>query len=197
MTLVGEGLRFTIEGNSRATLLPDNPAATAFLVARSEEERQQLDQCVSLTRGLLHDAQSLTDTAAPLSADPVGKFIKFWRDGNRNDGPVEAVTVIGAAPNWVDSLGGTLSFVHVKRRKGTAVFRLYWTEGKLRARGGSVFPNPAPMPLIVFKSGEYGAWNPALGRYAELSIIASKEPSPRRARLVAGNKTAILSVSAP
>jgi CubicO group peptidase (beta-lactamase class C family) len=196
MTLVGDGLHFTIQGDSPATLLPGNPAATAFLVARSREDRQQIDQCVTLTKDLLRDVQNLSDTAAPLSTDHVGSFIKFWRDGNRNDGPVEEVTVLGATPNWVDNLGGTLSFVRVKRPKRTTVFRLYWTGGKLQARGGSVFPNPAPMPLIAFGKGRYGAWNPALGKYADLSFAASKGRASQQATLVAGNRSVTLRGSA-
>ena len=160
MTLVDDGLRFTIQGDSTVTLLPGNPAATAFLIARSGEDRKQLDRCITLTQNLLHDAQNLADTTAPLPTDHVGSFIKFWRDGNKHDGPVEEVTVFGATPNWVDNLGGMLSFVRVKRSRGTAVFRLYWADEKLQARGGSVFPNPAPMPLISYGEGPHSFLNP-------------------------------------
>jgi hypothetical protein len=96
--------------------------------------------------------------------------VAAWREANREDGDVQRVEVLGAVPNWTDSLGGTLSFVRVRRVRRTSVFRLYFSGGVLKARGGQAYPNPAPLRLIDFGGGSYGAWNPSLGSYAELRL---------------------------
>jgi CubicO group peptidase (beta-lactamase class C family) len=192
MTLAGEGLRFTIApGGAAARLLPENAVSTSFLLARSAREREDLERCVRQTRQLLDEvAQAATAGAAPPD-DPVGHLVTAWREAGSEDGVVKEVTVLGATPNWADSLGGMLAFVRVAREKRTTVFRLYWRGAKLVARGGSAHPNPAPMGLIAFGGDHFGAWNPAIGRYADLRFVTAHDGS-RQALLSAGGKTATL-----
>jgi hypothetical protein len=171
--------------------LPENAVSTSFLLARSAREREDLERCVRQTRQLLDEvAQAATAGAAPPD-DPAGHLVTAWREAGSEDGVVKEVTVLGATPNWADSLGGMLAFVRVAREKRTTVFRLYWRGAKLVARGGSAHPNPAPMGLIAFGGDHFGAWNPAIGRYADLRFVTAHDGS-RQALLSAGGKTATL-----
>lgn len=193
-TLEGDGLRFSLRKDSGVSLVPENDLATEFLVGRSKEEREKIRECVAWTRNLLDEAEKRAALAEPLPEGPVGRFFGFWRQSNEKDGPVKSVTVLGAISNWVDTLGGMLSFVKVQRERGSSMFRLYWVDGELRARGGSAIPNPAPLRLIDFGNSVYGAWNPALGRYAELRFLTSPGGA-KHAILTAGERTADLTVS--
>jgi CubicO group peptidase (beta-lactamase class C family) len=193
-TLEGDGLRFTLRKDSAASLVPENDLATEFIAGRSKEEREKIQGCVLLTRNLLDEAEKRAASAEPLPEGPVGRFFGFWRQSNDKDGPVKSVTVLGATSNWVDTLGGMLSFVKVQRERASSMFRLYWVDGKLRARGGSAIPNPAPLRVIDFGDSVYGAWNPALGRYAELRFLTSPDGT-KHAILTAGDRTADLRVS--
>ncbi|HXO27420.1 MAG TPA: serine hydrolase domain-containing protein [Thermoanaerobaculia bacterium] len=196
MTLTGGGLHFTIApGAGAPRLLPEDAASTLFLLARSPREREDLDACVLRTRRLLDEVARAAGASGGASDDVFGHLVTFWRGAGRQDGAVKEVAVLGAAPNWVDSLGGILSFVHVVREKGTTVFRLYWSGERLVARGGSVFPNPAPMSLIDFGGDHFGAWNPALGRYADLRFATSKDGA-RRALLGVPGQTVTLDLAA-
>jgi CubicO group peptidase (beta-lactamase class C family) len=192
MTLAGGGLRFTIApGGSAARLLPDDAASTSFLLARSAREHDELDGCVRQTRRLLDDVARAAAAGGVAPDDPVGHLVTAWREAGSEDGAVKEVTVLGATPNWADSLGGMLAFVSVAREKRTTVFRLYWQGAKLVARGGSAHPNPAPMGLIAFGGDHFGAWNPAIGRYVDLRFVTSRDGS-RQALLSAGGKTVTL-----
>jgi hypothetical protein len=90
-----------------------------------------------------------------------------------------------------------LSFVHVDRERGSYDFRLYWTDGKLVARGGSVIPNPAPLRLIDLGGGSYGAWNPALGTYVKLTLEPAKQGEGGAAILQSGGRIARLKIVSP
>jgi CubicO group peptidase (beta-lactamase class C family) len=192
LTLAGEALRFTIApGAGAARLLPENAASTSFLLARSAREQEDLDRCVRQTRQLLDEVAKAAAAGAAPPDDPVGHLVTAWREAARENGVVKEVTVLGATPNWADSLGGMLAFVRIAREHRTTVFRLYWQGAKLVARGGSVHPNPAPMGLIAFGGDHFGAWNPAIGRYADLRFVTGQDGS-RQAVLSAGGKTVTL-----
>jgi CubicO group peptidase (beta-lactamase class C family) len=195
--LEGAGLRFRIEDGPPETLLPEDPAATEFLLARSKDDREQMERCVALTRSLIAQAEEFAVSESTPPEGPVGRFLQSWRDANKKDGPVKEVRVIGAAPNWVDTLGGILSFVHVDRERGSSVFRFYWANGKLVARGGSVIPNPAPLRLIDLGGGHYGAWNPALGTYVKLTLKPAKEGVGGAGILQSGGRIARLKIVSP
>jgi len=192
MTLAGEGLRFTIvPAAAGARLLPENAASTSFLLARSAHEREELDGYVRRTQLLLDDVAKAAAAGTAPPDDPIGHLVTAWRQAGSEDGVIKEVTVLGATPNWADSLGGTLVFVRVVREKRTMVFRLYWKDAKLVARGGSAHPNPAPMALIAYGGDHFGVWNPAIGRYADLRFVTSKNGS-RQALLSAGGKSVTL-----
>jgi CubicO group peptidase (beta-lactamase class C family) len=196
LDLRGGSRLFTIEpGNGLALLLPQDSDATSFLVARSEVEKATLDGCVTETQKLLDQVARLAATEGELPDDQLGRAATAWRDANLQSGPVKSTTILGATPNWVDGLGGTLSFVRVEREKQTSVFRLYWSGSTLRARGGSVYKNPAPLRLIDFGGGQYGGWNPAIGVYVNLRIAV--KDGTRQAILEAGGKSITLTVSSP
>ncbi len=190
-------MRFRIEDGPPETLLPEDPAATEFLLARSKGDREQMERYVALTRSLIAQAEEFAGSESMPPDGPVGRFLQSWRDANKKDGPVKQVRVIGAAPNWVDTLGGMLSFVHVDRERGSSVFRLYWADGKLSARGGSVVPNPAPLRLIDLGGGHYGAWNPALGTYVKLTLAPAKEGDGGAAFLQSGGRIVRLKTVSP
>ena len=145
------------------------------------------------TRRLLDDVAKAAAAGAAPPDDPAGRLVTAWRQAGSQDGAVKEVTILGATPNWADSLGGTLVFVRVARAKRTMVFRLYWQDGKLVARGGGAHPNPAPMALLAYGGDHFGVWNPALGRYADLLLVTAK-PGARQALLSAGGKTVTLEV---
>ncbi|HVT15180.1 MAG TPA: serine hydrolase domain-containing protein [Thermoanaerobaculia bacterium] len=192
MTLAGEGLRFTIApAATAARLLPDDAASTSFLLARSGREKDDLETCVRQTRQLLDEVARAAGSGAAVPDDVFGHLVTFWREAGRESGEVKEATVLGATPNWADSLGGTLAFVRVVRERQTAVFRLYWNGGKLVARGGRAHTNPAPMALIDYGGDHFGVWNPALGRYADLRLVTSMD-GVRKALLSAAGKTVTL-----
>jgi CubicO group peptidase (beta-lactamase class C family) len=196
VTLVGEGLRFAIVKDGRLeTLVSLNPRSTTFLLARTPVEQAELEACVKRTNNLLNEVQELAQRG-PLPDGVLGKMVGAWRKADKEDGRVKAIEVLGATPNWVDSLGGTLSFVRVERERGAILFRLYWDEETLRARGGSAVPNPAPLSLMDFGNDELGAWNPAVGAYVDLRLERGEDRSPRRVMMKAGQKTVSLSVQA-
>lgn len=196
LELRGGGLLFTIEpGAGPALLLPQNPDATSFLVARSEAEKATLESCVTQTRKLLEQVAQLAATKGELPDNQLGRGAAAWRQANLEDGPVKSTMILGATPNWVDGLGGTLSFVRVEREKQTSVFRLYWSGSTLRARGGQVYKNPAPLRLIDFGGSEYGGWNPAIGVYVDLRLAL--KDGTRQAILRAGGKSITLTASQP
>jgi CubicO group peptidase (beta-lactamase class C family) len=193
-TLAGEGLRFIIvSGAGPARLLPEDAASTSFLLARSAREQDELDGYVRQTRRLLDDVARAAAAGGAAPDDPVGHLVTAWREAGSENGVVKEVTVLGATPNWADSLGGTLVFVRVARARLTTVFRLYWRGATLVARGGGAHPNPAPMGLISFGGDHFGAWNPALGRYVDLRFVTSRDGS-RQALLSAGGKTVTLAL---
>jgi hypothetical protein len=135
----------------------------------------------------------LAATEGELPDSVLGRGAAAWRQANLEDGPVKRTMVLGATPNWVDGLGGTLSFVRVEREKQTSVFRLYWSGSTLRARGGQVYKNPAPLRLIDFGGDEYGGWNPAIGVYVNLRLAL--KDGTRQAILEAGGKSITLTAS--
>ena len=189
LSLAGGGLRFVIEPGQPgpATLLPEDPETALFVIARSTDERRRLTQTVQATEQLLTRVQQASSWVDPPDT-PEGRLIAYLRQATADGGQPTAVHVIGATPNWVDDLGGDLTFVRVRRARGTDVFRLYWRDGVLRARGGQVYANPAPMTLLQFGENEYGAWHPALGRFVQLRI------SGRRAQISAGGRTVWLDI---
>lgn len=195
LTLTGGGLLFEIEPGARlAMLLPENAEATTFLVARSSAERETLEACVAETQKLLDQLAQLAAADGEMPDNPVGRAAAAWRQANRENGPVKETTMLGATPNWADGLGGILSFVRVSRQSQSTVFRLYWSGSTLRARGGQAYRNPAPMRLIDFGGGEYGAWNPAIGVYADLRLTTRKDGA-REASLTSGGKSVTLSAA--
>jgi hypothetical protein len=193
--LAGEGLRFRIEpGETTALLLPENAEATSFVVARSEAQRAELEECVTATHALLDQVAREAAGEGTVASGPATGTVAYWREQEREAGPVKDVTILGATPNWADSLGGTLSFVRVARAKETRVFRLYWSGKTLRARGGSAYSNPAPLRLIDFGHDAYGGWNPALGVYVDLTI-RRRSDGTREATLEAGDRSVTLTVA--
>jgi CubicO group peptidase (beta-lactamase class C family) len=192
--LVGEGLRFTVEpGPSGTTLLPQNPESTAFIVARSAEDEAAEGRCVRDTRKLLDDVAREAAAGTPQPNSVLGHTVSFWKEATSQGGPARNVAVLGAVPNWVDDLGGMLSFVEVTFGTRTRVFRLYWADGTFKARGGSVYPNPAPSQLIAFGDNQYGAWNPAIGTYAALRLVRGTDGT-EKAILQAGKRTVTLAI---
>jgi CubicO group peptidase (beta-lactamase class C family) len=194
LELRGGSLLFTIDpGAGPALLLPQNSDATSFLVARSEAEKATLEGCVTETGKLLEQVAQLAAADGELPDSQLGRAAAAWRQANLENGPVKNTTILGATPNWVDGLGGTLSFVRVAREKQTSVFRLYWSGSTLRARGGQVYKNPAPLRLIDFGGDDYGGWNPAIGVYVDLRL--SLKDGKRQAILEAGGKSIALTMT--
>jgi hypothetical protein len=132
----------------------------------------------------------LAATDGELPDSQLGRGAAAWRQANVENGPVKTTMILGATPNWVDGLGGTLSFIRVEREKQTTVFRLYWSGSTLLARGGQVYKNPAPLRLIDFGGGEYGGWNPGIGVYVDLRLAFKN--GTRQAILEAGGKSITL-----
>jgi CubicO group peptidase (beta-lactamase class C family) len=195
LMLTGGGLLFRIEpGAGSAMLLPQNAQATSFLVARSPAEKTALDDCVTETGKLLERVAQLAAADGEMPDNQLGRAAAAWRQANRENGRVTETTVLGATPNWVDGLGGMLSFVRVARERQTTVFRLYWSGSTLRARGGQVYKNPAPMRLIDFGGDRYGGWNPAIGVYVDVRLTAAKDGA-RQAALKAGEKSVTLTAA--
>lgn len=196
LALSGAGLVFRIQpGADGATLLPDDAASTDFLVASGRDGRRSAEQCVADTRSLLDRVARRAGTPdAGSTTGPEGRLVRAWREADLKTGAVREVRVLGAVPNWVDTLGGMVSFVQVVRQRGRTAFRLYWQDRSLRASGGGAIPNPAPLRLIEFGSGKFGAWHPGLGSYAEL-VFEGGSGAARHATLRAAGGTASLMVT--
>jgi CubicO group peptidase (beta-lactamase class C family) len=82
-----------------------------------------------------------------------GDYIRRWwkRSGARG------ATVLGTAPAWWDTGGGSATFLRLDTEKGSVIARMEWDEnGAFRALGGAAIPAPL---LLAVQGGE--AFDPA------------------------------------
>lgn len=156
------------EEGGRLMLFPEGQAAVALLACRTAQQKQAADQTDRHAATLLH---AIADGKRPQDDSPVVQSLVHFLEGLAGrQGKLLRIEVMGTAPNWTDPSQTYLTFARAVSERGQTIFRLYWKGDRLLARGGSVYPNPAPTPLIPKGDGSYIGWNPSIGVLSDIRI---------------------------